>query len=185
MNKRVFFIIFASLLILCSCHKTEKKPELIPENETEEYLLNLPDKPSENDRCFLVSNGGLVNEDLWYEFLDNCNQGKAAEITFGQYTIEGDVIYTLLSYDGDRFTATVDNSRDQFGKPQFFEYEGQYLNYFEWTTMEEYSDRIHPALNRMACLSAEKYTEADEMISDLKEEKTDAVFLWSNQRRND
>ena len=182
MNKRILFIIFASLLILCGCHKTEKKQEPIPVNETEEYLFNLPDNPSENDQFFLITNGGMVNEDLWYAFLENCNQGKTAEITFGQYTIEGDVIYTLLSCDGDRYTATVDNSRDQFGKPQFFEYEREHLNYFEWTTMEEYSDGMHPTINCMTCLSEEEYMEADEMIADLGADKMDVVLLWADQR---
>ena len=185
MIKRIIPVVLVSLLILCSCHKTDNQQTLIPKNEIEEYLLALPDKPSENDRYFLVTNGGLANEELWHEFLDHCYQGKAAEITFGQYTIEGDVIYTLLSYDGDRYHAITDNSRDRFGKPQFFEYDGEQLNYFEWTTMEEYSDGIHPALNRMACLSDEKYTDADEMVSDIREGKTDVVLLWADQKRND
>lgn len=185
MSKRMISVIsLVSMLLLCGCQKTDHKQTLMPDNETEEYLLTLPDQPSENDQYFLVTNGGLVNEDLWYEFLDSCSQGKAVDLTFGQYTIEGDVIYTLLSYDGDRYIATMDNSRDQFGKPQFFEYEGKHLNYFEWTTMEEYSDGVHQALNRMACLSGEEYTEPDEMIADLREGKTDVILLWSDQRKD-
>ena len=183
---RIVSVIFVLLLVLCGCRKEEETSEL-PEarNAAESYLLSLPDKPSSDDLYFLVTNGGLVNEDLWEDFVDKCEQEKEAEITFGQYTIEGDLIYTLLSYDGDHFQATVDNSRDQFGKPQFFEYEGKHLNYFVWTTMEEYSDGVHPALNHVACLSDEVFDDAEELVSRLREGDPDVVLLWTDQTRAD
>ncbi|WP_456270962.1 DUF4362 domain-containing protein [Bacillus sp. AK031] len=63
----------------------------------------------------VYSNDGVKNEDRFFAFLENVNQGIKDTIRVVTYTEEGDPILQDLEYDGDKISYKLDTRRDKFG----------------------------------------------------------------------
>lgn len=139
--KRLLIMLVASLFLLVSCtdKKRDPQPERLPsaEKTIEESLNSLPDHPTEEDDILICSLDGMINMQLWDTFRSSVDRNEPAQIVIANYTVEGDIIYTLVSYDGRIFHAYVDNSRDRFGVPDFFS--SDYARIYErtWTQKED------------------------------------------------
>ena len=157
--KHILMTAFTALLFLSACAgkdtqaSVQDEPETPPETtitendqdaafDPEEYLLSLPDNPLSDDRIMTITFEGIVHKELWDTFYQNSEEGKEADITVCSYTIEGDPVYTWLSYDGIVFHAVTDNSRDHFGIPEMYHTERQYLIVDSFTTEEEINGGI-------------------------------------------
>lgn len=57
---------------------------------------------------------GRRGEDKWKAFLKNTQSGKKDYIIIAEYTIEGDGIYTYISYKDGRYYVVRDNSDDMW-----------------------------------------------------------------------
>ena len=152
--KNIILTVFIVLLFLSACTGKDKQASAQDEQEMpsettvaqdgqdvafdpEEYLLSLPDDPLSDDNVMTVTFDGIVHKELWDTFYLNCEEGKEAEITICNYTIEGDPIYTWLSYDGNTFHAVTDTSRDHFGKAEMHHEEKKYVIVESYVTEEE------------------------------------------------
>lgn len=68
-----------------------------------------------NSGCYVVLAGKAVSgQELFDEFANNAENGIADDITIVNFTTEGDPIYCYLYFDGEKFTCTVDTSRDKY-----------------------------------------------------------------------
>lgn len=96
--------------------------------EIEKMLSSYPSEYESimNNNLFTIVHGKVENgQELFDAFIESVNNGKAAEITIVQFTIEGDPIYGYLSYNGDDFYYVEDVSRDEF--------KGDYADYLEYS----------------------------------------------------
>lgn len=75
--------------------------------------------------CYVISGDEAVSgQDLYDQFAKNTDNGISDDITIVNFTAEGDPIYGYLYYDGDKFTYTMDISRDK--------YKGEYEDYMQF-----------------------------------------------------
>ena len=58
--------------------------------------------------------GGIKNLDVFYQFIENVEQGKEGNLRIVNYTDEGDPVLHDIDYDGNEFISTHDFSRDKF-----------------------------------------------------------------------
>ncbi|SDM23843.1 DUF4362 domain-containing protein [Paenibacillus jilunlii] len=68
----------------------------------------------------VYGNGGVLNYELFAQFLDKVNKSESAIVKFAKYTDEGDPIFHTLEFDDDSkdFTYTYDSRDDEFGKKE-------------------------------------------------------------------
>ena len=184
-------ILIISLLLLAAsgCQREEKKEETpriessIPEVKR---LEELPDHPEPVDAVFIITNGETYNEDLWKEFKENTEEQESAELVIARYTIEGDVIYELLRYDGEGYTLYYDNSRDSYAGPLPDPLSRKYIYELDYITMEEMGDAQKPFRNHFAFLS-DTFYEGEEEVKEAFErmregEQIDLVDVFSDVR---
>ena len=183
-------IIALTLLVLNGCQK-DKIREEVPSEETVipevEQLQKLPDHPRPEDEIFIITNGETWNEDLWRQFREKTKKQEAAELTIARYTIEGEVIYELLRYDGESYVLYYDNSRDSFaGSLQQDPVSRAYIYELDYITMEEINDTKKPFRNHFAFLSDTFYESEEDMMeafTKLREgEDIDLVDVFSDMR---
>lgn len=176
MKKMILSILCA---VLCACaapapsqeessasQASEQIPEETPVSGTEEvfdpeaYLLSLPDDPEERDDIVIMSYRGIIHEELWDAFSVDTEMGNEASVTICQYTVEGDPIYTYVSYSDGLYTAVIDNSRDAFGVPEIYTVHKKYMYEQEYETQEEWSQGVMKTyLHRYCVLSDEELSE--------------------------
>ena len=183
------FLICLILLMAAGCQKeeeTKRKPDAeIPEVKE---LMTLPDHPSEEDEIFIVANGGVYNEDLWKEFLEKTKAGEESELIIACYTIEGDVIYELVEYDGTAYTMYYDNSRDSFGVFSEIVEKRKYIYDLDYLSEEEINDTVATFRNHSGFLSDTFYGNQEELRDAFEKMRQgvdiDLVFLFGDSRRN-
>lgn len=145
--------------------------------DEESVVQVLPDQPTEKDPIFINSFRSLINEELWEQFAGESNEGRPADIIIANYTVEGDVIYTTVHYDGEIFHLTIDNTRDGFGTPEIVSMTRKYMYVLEWTRKEEFGNNtMKDVLYRYAVMSDKAY---DEMTAEIFEQNMDDMYiLW-------
>lgn len=168
------------LLLVGGCVKetpVRRKPDAeIPEVKE---LMTLPEHPTEEDGIFIVANGSVINEELWDTFLGKTRNGEMAELTIACYTIEGDVIYELIRYDGTGYSLFYDNSRDRFGVFSERSERRSYLYDFEYLSEEKMTDGTAVFRNRYAYLSDTVYENKEELKTVLDAGKeTDLLLVF-------
>ena len=182
-------IVALLLLTVSGCQSEEKKEETpkiassIPEVKR---LEELPDYPEAEDAIFIITNGETYNEDLWKKFKENTEEQESAELIIARYTIEGDVIYELLRYDGERYTLYYDNSRDSYAGILPDPLSRKYIYELDYITMEETGDVQKPFRNHFAFLS-DTFYEGEEEVKEAFErmregEQIDLVDVFSDVR---
>ncbi len=183
-------VILLILSVLSGC-RNEKVKEEIKGEETPipevKQLQKLPDHPKEEDGIFIITNGETYNEDLWNAFREKTEKQENGELIIARYTIEGDVIYELLKYDGEKFTLYYDNSRDSFaGTLSVDPATRKHLYELDYVTLEEMNDTQKPFRNHFAFLSDTLYESEEEVngaFSKLREgENIDLVDVFSDVR---
>ena len=140
-----YIICLAALLAVTGCTSSspgDVNEEIDSEQGQEEtgpiaYLHALPDDPSGREDIVIFRIGRIENMAVWDTFCETCRSGQPAEVTICTYTIEGDSIYTLVSYDTKTYTAVMDPSRDKFGKPEPYQWQRKYLIREEFEREEE------------------------------------------------
>ena len=147
----------------------------VTEQDISDYVL--PDVPEEGDPIFINSHDGLVNEDVWNQFTERRWEGKPADVIVANYTHEGDVIYTIVHYDGSLYHLTIDNTRDTFGVPEITFLTKKYMYFMEQKKNEDFGYAKKDVLYIYALLSDEYY---EEMTPEILEQHPDEIFvLWS------
>ena len=150
-----------------------KKPILDNMDEIREYLHALPDDPSSLEPVFINRHNSLYHADAWNTFITDSTAGKSCSVTIASYTIEGDVVYTYLQYDQGMYLAVHDNSRDKFGKPEWYSVQKKNLYLLETVRKEEVSFNTYADYRyRSAVLS-------DRTKEEYSEESTEPFLLWS------
>jgi hypothetical protein len=145
--------------------------------DEESVVHVLPDQPTEKDPIFINSFRSLINEELWEQFAGESSEGRPADIIIANYTVEGDVIYTTVHYDGEIYHLTIDNTRDGFGTPEIVSMTRKYMYVLEWTRKEEFGNNtMKDVLYRYAVMSDKAY---DEMTAEIFEQNMDDMYiLW-------
>lgn len=181
------FICFLILSLICGCdqkNKTETTDVEIPELQE---LMSLPDHPSEKDEIFIVANDGTRNERLWREFLEKTGKGEASDLIIACYTIEGDVIYEMIRYDGETYAIFYDNSRDRFGIFQERYEERKYIYDLDYLSEEEINDGLATFRHHYGFLSDTRYeneTELQEAFTKMAQgEEADLLLLFGDSHR--
>ncbi|MBD5556618.1 MAG: DUF4362 domain-containing protein [Roseburia sp.] len=79
------------------------------------FLASLPnDIEQAKTRDDLLLRDEDINYDLWDTFYENVQSETQASLLLGSSTVEGDLIYTYLYYDGIKFYLLFDNTRDKW-----------------------------------------------------------------------
>ncbi|MBQ6335313.1 MAG: DUF4362 domain-containing protein [Erysipelotrichaceae bacterium] len=156
--RNILLFIFI-LLMLVACKPTVNEKPVVYEGEHADLFSELPDRPEEGGDIFIVANDGLHNEEIWDAFYEQVKAGQEASLLIGAYTIEGDVIYKLLEYDGSIFSLNEDNSRDSYASIVPDRIERTNLYYLEYQSKEEVNGQEKPFMNRYCFLSDEVYDE--------------------------
>ena len=162
-------LLIASLLLLAlsGCREEkiteETKSDARPLPETE-LLQKLPDHPSEEDEIFNNDNAETSNEELWEMFKEEVGEGKEAELIIARYTIEGEVIYELLRYDGEGYTLYYDTSRDSYAGSQPDPVSRTYICELDYITMEEVNNEEKPFRNHYAFLTNDFYQSEEDLM---------------------
>ena len=185
--KKLFVLTLIAVLLLaagCSVKKEEtvKEPDAAETPETTfdpvTYLQGLPERLSEEDEIPVCIYCELRNPEKWDEFVEETEQGKDSSVTFANITIEGDPIYTYLTFDGDRYQALTDTSHDKFGVPATYTNEGKYLYQIKVETEEETNGGSRPFEHHLAFLSDQVY-DSDQAVYDAYHQgSTDLFYLW-------
>ena len=84
------------------------------DEEVRDYLSMFENRMGSSEDVFYVTYPVTEDTSLWDRFVERSSSGEKAEITIGQITIEGDMIYTYLFYNGESYYIGVDVSRDKF-----------------------------------------------------------------------
>ncbi|MBR0342773.1 MAG: DUF4362 domain-containing protein [Oscillospiraceae bacterium] len=89
---------------------------LFAENDEEvrDYLSSFENRVGSSDKVFYTTFPVTEDTSIWDRFIERSSAGEKAEITIGQITIEGDLIYSYLFYNGESYYMGVDMSRDKF-----------------------------------------------------------------------
>ena len=89
---------------------------LFSENDEEirDYLSSFENRVGSSDKVFYTTFPVTEDTSIWDRFIERSSAGEKAEITIGQSTIEGDLIYSYLFYNGESYYMGVDMSRDKF-----------------------------------------------------------------------
>lgn len=137
MRKKYILILALFFILLVGCNNKTETSEISSKfDKIIAELSQIPEKytveKAVEDGCFVVVHG-KVKSDLKIidEFVSNSENGKSASITVVQYTIEGDPIITKVIYDGTNYYGIEDNTRDDYGTPQYQDFEFKYLKIFE------------------------------------------------------
>ncbi len=184
--KKWIILFLIAVLCLGGCKKEEPKEEIADKKDPHAYLASLKDKPSKEDDVFIVANDGTYNEELLDAFLEKCEKKEDCDLVIARYTIEGDVIYELLGYDGERYTLYYDNSRDSYAGTLPDPLSRKYLYELDYITMEEMGDAQKPFRNHFAFLS-DTFYEGEEEVKEAFErmregEQIDLVDVFSDVR---
>ena len=187
MKKLFLMTMIASLLVLAGCSIYNNKSgdtQIDVETAGPEasfdpavYLQNLPDHPDKEDMpvCIYCE---LRNPGDWDEFAEEVEKGNEADVTFANITIEGDPIYTYLTFDGDRYLAVTDTSHDKFGQPETYYSTRKYLYQIVYETEEETNGGIKPFENHLTVLSDEVFESDEDVIEAFHREGNELVYLW-------
>ena len=106
--KNVLYLILMLSLFTGGCQSSEKTQEgTIGDQNVPEYEQSPED--------IVVSNSGETNENRFFTFLENVNQGIKDTIRIVIYTEEGDPILQELNFTGEEISYTFDARRDTFG----------------------------------------------------------------------
>ncbi|MBQ6477821.1 MAG: DUF4362 domain-containing protein [Erysipelotrichaceae bacterium] len=175
------------LFMICGCQQeqnTKRKPDAeIPEIKE---LMTLPDHPSEEDAVFIVANNGIYNENLWNDFLEKTKDGIETSLIIALYTIEGDVIYERVEYNGTDYTIYCDNSRDSFGIFTEIVEERKYIYDLDFLSKEEINGTTATFRNHYGFLSNTFYMNQDELLADFEKRKqgedVDLVPVFGDSR---
>ena len=190
-------MIIALCTVLCACTAPQEPvqeetygsqasadlPEETPETGTgkefdaEAYLLSLPDDPAERNDIVICSFKGILHEDLWDSFFADAEAGKEASVTICNYTVEGDPVYTYLTFTDGQYTAVTDNSRDAFGVPEMVTVTKQYINDLQFEKEEEASGGMRTYRYRYAFLT-DRRIGPDEDIEAFLASDTEWVYLF-------
>lgn len=133
----LLFLVFT--LVGCSYNSKVKSEILLPEDKFKVIKDELKDIPEVynldegvEEGHFVVIHGKLNSDiNILNKFIEESSNGKSSEIIIVEYTIEGDPIITKIKYDGESYYGVVDNTRDDFGKKYYFNFEFLYLKSFE------------------------------------------------------
>ena len=104
-----------------------------PQDYTElitELLPGLPDDPTlSGENIIIAGMNGTIHMELWQQFYEKVTIQVPADLLIANYTVEGDVIYTYVSYDGTDFYVVEDYSRDKMrgNGPEYYEGTWKYL----------------------------------------------------------
>lgn len=147
MKRHVLLLILAMCLttLFTACKQNETVVNDTPKTNIESWkqekekqyigLSQLPkDYPSDlakENGDYVDIHGEIFNEEAMTEFLKDVDNSKTAYIRTVAYTIEGDPIITDFSYNGEKFMAQIDNTRDKYGKSQIVEKEFNNLITYE------------------------------------------------------
>lgn len=108
--------------------ETEEVLPVLPKSEQEMQTL-LQGKNAESADVMEIVHGKAEDTHLLEEFLEKVQKREPAQMIAGDYTIEGDLILTLLIFDGNRYYGMIDNSRDKWGAEEnkYIPFSGNYL----------------------------------------------------------
>ena len=99
-------------------------------------------------------------------------------MTICSYTVEGDPIYTYLTYSEGIYTAVTDNSRDAFGVPEIITVQGRYMYDAQYEKEEESAAGVMKTYRfRYAFLTDVELAE-DEDIEAFPASDTEWVYLF-------
>ena len=97
MKKRIHLLLGFGILMLAGCGSTDYPVEKAVKNGD---IVTTPERH---------------NGDRFETFLTRVDQKKQDTIRITGYTTEGDAILEDVTYDGERFTYSLDSSRDEYG----------------------------------------------------------------------
>ncbi len=174
------------MLLLCGCRTQEEEPIEIRDDPWEAFFQSLPDQPGEGDGIFVVANDGLHFTEVWDEFVDRAEAGEQSEVTIARHTIEGDIIYEFLLYDGEQFNLYTDDSRDRYGTHRGYGKEhAEYLYDLSYVTQEETGNDVKPFLNRYGFLSDVDLEDEEAVKAYLEDHfengQNDVILIWGTQ----
>ena len=165
MKKILVILLILSVLGGCRIKevKEKTKDEGMPIPEVKE-LQKLPDHPKEEDEIFIITNSETINEDLWNAFREKAERQEEAQLIIARYTIEGEVIYELLRYDGEGYTLYYDTSRDSYAGSQPDPVSRTYICELDYITMEEVNNEEKPFRNHYAFLTNDFYQSKEDLM---------------------
>ena len=102
---------------------------------------------------------GTVNEDLWDSFKEEAKAGTPTQVMLAGYNMQGEAIYSCLTFDGEKFILCTDNSRDSALESEntWRVSTAKHLYDIEWDEEEE-DGKFH---YRSTFISDGKYAEND------------------------
>ncbi len=183
MKKAILFCLI--LLSISGCvQKTPLREKADAEIPEVKELMALPDHPGEDDEIFVVANDDARHEELWKEFLEKTGKGEYADLIVACYTIEGDVIYEMIRYDGTGYAMFYDNSRDRFGTFSERCERKQYIYDLDYLSEEEIDDRTATFRNHYGFLSDTIYENQEELKAAFEEmrqgKEIDLLFVFGD-----
>ncbi|MCR4634175.1 MAG: DUF4362 domain-containing protein [Erysipelotrichaceae bacterium] len=181
-------ILFILLMSLSGCSKDELA-EIIqdkipsPEEDHEDLFASLPDDPRSREDIFVITNGGILHEEVWDSFYDRVSNEENDQILIARYTIEGDVIYELLICENGGFALYCDNSRDAYASAKIPDIFKKYLYYYE-TQFTETADASDRSFLRRFCFLSDTHFETEDEFEKAFEEnregiRSDLSLVWS------
>ena len=125
--KKFFAILLSCILVLglSACKVKEEEPasdgiDYRNIDEVTAFLTSLPNEVGPETKGIVVNAPERVyNEDLWDAFLKETSEGKPAQVVIAAHDMYGNVIYTLLYFDGENYTTTSDWSRNEYREDDF------------------------------------------------------------------
>ena len=122
----------------------------------------------------------MSNMEAWDEFMNLVNAGIPCSTYVASYTIEGDIIYSYLQYDGNDFFFAVDSSRDKFGGDEdFFYTQKKHISYVQDVITDESDGRKFDTYT--AVLADEQYGTYEE-IRQAQLREDDVWWIWGFQK---
>lgn len=131
----------------------------------------------EGYRYLINSHDGLKNEETFRQFLDKYEQGMPATLITAKYTIEGDLIYSYVFFDGEGCYYAEDLSRDTYAPDETFSSGyGKYLSFCE----RDYSEEGRTWHEMAAVIADEQFDSYEAIIESIQnEEPVHVVFMNS------
>lgn len=99
------------------------------------YLKTLPkydDMKDEEKKNFLIitNSDDIINIENWNKFQEDVNNNKATDIIILQFTVEGDEIFTYVSFSNNKFFYMIDSTRDKWGVDKYSKGVFKYMKTF-------------------------------------------------------